>query len=240
MEPMGSARGGARGARARAVKGPAARTLGKACARGLPGLCYLLSVSWPARHFLTAPSTGRGQGPSPVSKGFSLGFPAPRLAPRSWEAWLGVVRVRGASPASCCLVPGHQPRTQAGAALAPRAHPQARRQRDTALRLSAASPPPRPWGPSPLCPHPFLLPPYCRLPSESSPHGAPALPLAGVSCLLPPCAPPLHHGRVKGGDASVPRAQRAGPAGLRMNVAGRWASQGRGRPGPHVKTTPLG
>lgn len=121
MEHMGSARGGARGARARAVKGPAARTLGKACARGLPGLCYLLSVSWPARHFLTAPSTGRGQGPSPVSKGFSLGFPALRLAPRSWEAWLGVVRGRGASPASCCLVPGHQPRTQAGAALAPRA-----------------------------------------------------------------------------------------------------------------------
>ena len=191
MGPMGSAwAGGARGARARAAKGHAARTLGKARARGLPGLCYLLSVSWPARHFLTALSTGRGQGPSPVSKGCSLGFPAPRLAPRSWEAWLGgAVRGRGASPASCCLVPRHQPRTQAGAVLAPRVQTPGQTPAGHGPGPSAARFPSRPWAPSPLCPHPFLPPPRCCLPSESSPHSAPALPLAGVSCLLPPCAP---------------------------------------------------
>lgn len=61
--------GGDSWGRSQGSQGPAARTLGKARAGGLPGLCYLLSVSRPARHFLTALSTGRGQGPSPPSKG---------------------------------------------------------------------------------------------------------------------------------------------------------------------------
>lgn len=175
MEHMGSARGGARGARARAVKGPAARTLGKACARGLPGLCYLLSVSWPARHFLTAPSTGRGQGPSPVSKGFSLGFPACRAwRPGAGRPGWGWLEAEGRHRPAVALYPDTSHEHRRGLHSHPGRKPQARRQRDTALGLSAARSPSRPWGPSPLCPHPSLLPPRCRLPSESSPHSAPA------------------------------------------------------------------
>ena len=146
-EPVGSVGGGGDSwGRSQGSQGPAARTLGKARAGGLPGLCYLLSVSRPARHFLTALSTGRGQGPSPPSKGSQRRAWRPGAGRLGW-GW--GVRGRGVALASCRLVPGQGPQTQAGAARAPQAHPKARRQQDAAWgRISLCAPLPCSLAPS--------------------------------------------------------------------------------------------
>lgn len=209
-----------------ASQGPRGRTLGTARARGLPGLRYLLSVSRPARHFLTALSRGRGQGPSPVSEACSLAFPASRQAPRGWEAGGGAVggvgRGRGASPAQ--LLPGTGTPT-VGAAVHPR--PWLRGCRHEIL----------------TCPvHPFQLSAasHCHLPTELGPCGPPPYPAlrcspadflgspVGHSCGAP--APQS----VRGGGPSVPSspALRACQA---LDESGRpWASQWCGQPGWHV------
>ena len=200
-------------------QGPAARTLGKARAGGLPGLCYLLSVSRPARHFLTALSTGRGQGPSPPSKG------SQRCAwrPGAGKPGVGVGGQRqrgGPSPllphtrtadGGCPCTPGAPPRPdasrtrpRAGSFCAPPlpCHPHPFLPRPTVARLTHAHPP------APLCPP--LQP--------SRFHGSPACGLLSTPSLL-------HHSRERGG-AAVPRPSAQGWG----REWGRWASWRRGPP----------
>lgn len=192
-------------------QGPAARTLGKARVGGLPGLCYLLSVSRPARHFLTALSTGRGQGPSPPSKG------SQRCAwrPGAGKPGVGVGGQRqrgGPSP----LLP--HTRTADGGCPSPQVHPQGQTPAGRSPRQALSV---HPLFPVTLTPS---YAPHCRPPDARSPP-SPALPptaaeqIPRISCLWPPehplPAPPQQ--RTWGGRCAA--AQCAG-LGTRVGAVG--------------------
>ena len=97
--------------------------------------------------FPDGPEHGKGPRTPPSFQG----FPASRLAPRSWEAWGGGggSEAEGRLRPAAALYPDRGPKRRRGLPVHPRRTPKARRQQDAARgRLSLCAPLPRSLAPS--------------------------------------------------------------------------------------------
>lgn len=168
--------------------------------------------------FPDCPEHGKGPRTQPSFQG----FPASRLAPRSWEAWGGGggSEAEGRLRPAAALYPYWGPKCRRGLPVHPRRTPKARRQQDAAPGKAISVRPPSPQ------PHPLLLLPTVACLMRAQPPAPFCPPLQPSRFHGPPaCSPPQRplpasaQQRMGRGGLCV-LAQHSGPAVLRTRGGG--------------------